>query len=236
MKRFLLAVGLVALIALGAAAQYHYAFYYDTTGGQDLEINLINTVGFDNNYIITIYDANGVELWSSFGTLDGNASAAAVVGPLVSGYDLAWGVVTVDTDYRMLIGLEYMLNGTLTSINTIYDEVPVLDPEVPFWLGAYYTQYGTADTAFILMNPWGVYASCSVTVHNSNGEVVYTQAFDLFPFESVYVNLSTVIGQGTMLWGLLDVRMEDASVILALEYFRAEGTNLEVDNVTEYYF
>ena len=235
MKKFLWVIGFVALVSFGASAQYHYAFYYDATGGQDLEIDLINTVGFSNDYIISIYDADGYELWSTSGTLAGYASAAAVVGQLVGDSDYAWGVVTVDSEYQLLIGLEYALNGQLVSINTIYDEVPLLDPELPFWLGAYYTQYGAAETAFIIMNPWNVYAACTVTAYNAEGTIVYTRDFDLVPFESYYVDLATVMGSGNLLWGLLDVQMEGASVILALEYYR-DGGSLEIDNVTEYYY
>ena len=117
----------------------------------------------------------------------------------------------------------------------VVDEVPLLDPAVPFWLGAYYTQYREAETAFILMNPWGMFASCTVTAYNSSGVAVYARDFDLNPYESEYVKLATVMGQGDVLWGLLDVRMEGASVILALEYSRGAGS-LEIDNVTEFYF
>jgi hypothetical protein len=234
MKKLLMAVGIIALLSFAAAAQYHYGFYYDATGGQDLEIDLINTVGYDNGYVVTIFDAYGRQLWSTSGVLAGFESGATTVAALVGGSDYAWGVITIDSDSNVLIGLEYALDGQLVSIDTIYDEVPLLDPTLPFWLGAYYTQYKTADTAFILMNPWGVHASCTVTAYNANGDAVYTRAFDLGPYESEYVDLSTVMGQGDLLWGLLDVQMEGASVILALEYYR-DGS-LEIDNVTQYYY
>jgi hypothetical protein len=185
---------------------------------------------------MTVHDAYGGELWSVTNELASAQTGYVRLSENLPTSNYPWGVVTVDSTYQLLIGLEYMLYDELISIDTIYSEAPVLDAAEPFWLGAYYNQVGNASTGFVVMNPWAATAGCSVTAYNSNGIEVYTRDFVLGPYEAEYVSLETAIGTGDLLWGFLDVRMVDRSVILALEYKGRGCSGLEIDNVTEYYY
>lgn len=236
MRKLTVFLALMVLAGVTAGAQYHYAFYYDATGGQDVEVNVLNTMPTNNSIALSVHDAYGAEIWSFTGELDGNGAGFISIGDYVSGADYAWGVVTVDSVERVVIGVEYFLDGEIVSIDTIDAEVPVLDPSEPFWLGTYYNQVGDASTAFIVMNPWASTASCTITAYNSNGGTVYDRDFVLGPYESEYVPLGDSIGSGTLLWGLLDVQMEGRAVILGLEYSGRGAGGLEIDNITEYYF
>ena len=223
----------VGVVALG---QYHYAFYYDLSGGQDLEVNLINAMPWDNDVYIEVHDAYGGLIWNTSGTLGANASDYVRLGNEIPDDATHWGVVTVDSSDQLIIGLEYYDDGLLISVDTIYNEIPVLDPSEPFWLGTYYTQVGNAETAYIVMNPWPSTARCTVTAYDSTGNWLEDWEYVLGPYESEYVYLGNEIGSGNTVWGLLDVSMEDVSVIVALEYSGRGCSGMEIDNVTDFYF
>ena len=236
MRKLIAISVMVLLTGLVAVGQFHYAFYYDLSGGQDLEINLINTMPWTNELSVVVHDAYGGEIWSTMAELSGYEPGFVRLGDSIASDSLHWGVVTVDSTDRLIIGLEYFRDGLLISVDTVYSEIPVLNPDEPFWLGTYYTQAGDAETAYIVMNPWPSTARCSVDVYDANGEWLYAQDFVLSPYESEYVYLGDEIGSGGLMWGFLDVSMEDVSVILALEYTGRGCSGLEIDNVTEFYF
>lgn len=236
MRKLIAIAVIVLLTGFVAAGQFHYAFYYDLSGGQDLEVNLINTMPWTNELMIVAHDAYGGEIWSTTAELSGYESLFVRLGDDIASDSFHWGVVTVDSSDQLIIGLEYFSEGLLISVDTVYNEIPVLNPDEPFWLGTYYTQVGDAETAYIVMNPWATTARCTVDVYGADGEWLYTQDFVLGPYESEYVNLGDEIGSGGLIWGFLDVSMEDVSVIIALEYTGRGCSGLEIDNVTEFYF
>jgi len=236
MKTAMLVGAMVLLVGLTVVGQFHYAFYYDLSGGQDLEINLINTMPWENDLMIEVHDAYGGLIWDTYGSVAGYETVYVRLGDEVPVDDLHWGVVTVDSSDRLIVGLEYFADGLLISVDTVYTEIPVLDPSEPFWLGTYYTQVGDAETAYIVMNPWATTARCSIDAYDADGDWLESWDFVLGPYESEYVWLGDYIASSGLSWGFLDVSMEDVSVILALEYTGRGCSGLEIDNVTEYYF
>jgi hypothetical protein len=227
---------LMLLVGATGAAQFHYAFYYNTLGERDLEISLISTVPDMSRYAIAVHDAYGAEIWSYSGELGPGASDVVSLRSRVAGIPYAWGVVTLESSGRFLIGLEYSVGGVLVSTDTVSSEVPVLDPTEPFWLGAYYTQVRDASTTYVVMNPWNEAVTCTVTVFNSLGTAIDVRQLTLAPFESEDVGLTPILGHGSLLWGLLNVRMQGRSVVLGLEYTGRGAGGLEVENVTQYYY
>jgi len=189
-----------------------------------------------NEVAIEVHDAYGGLIWDTSGTVAEYASAYVRLGDNIQSAAANWGVVIVDSTDRLIIGLEYYKDGLLVSMGTIYAQVPEIDPNEPFWLGAYYTQVGDAETAYIVMNPWATTARCTITAYDADGAAVDSQEFVLGPYESEYVQLTTVIGTGSLMYGLLDVRMEGQVVVLALEHTGRGCSGLEIVNVTEYYF
>jgi len=236
LKGLFLLIAMTIVIGVGASAQYYYAFYYATVGDQDLEINIINTMPRENVFILTAHDAYGGEVWSTQGSLSANQAAVIRLGDYVSPSDIAWGVVTVEGAEQLVVGIEYFLNEKLISVDTIYNEAPVLNSSEEFWLGAYYNQVGAAGTSLIIMNPWTTTGGCTVIVHSSDGKTVYQHDFVLGPHESDYISLTDELGHGNLLWGFVDIGMTGQSVILALEYYGRGCAGLEIDNVTEYYY
>jgi len=185
---------------------------------------------------MVVHDAYGGEIWSTVAELDGYEPGYVRLGENIPSEDDHWGVVTVDSSDQLIIGLEYFADDLLISVDIVYNETPVLNPDEEFWLGTYYTQVGGAETAYIVMNPWSSTARCTVTVYDADGDWLYSEDYVLGPYEAEYVWLEDVVGSGGLIWGFLDVSMEDVSIILALEYSGRGCSGLEIDNVTEYYF
>jgi len=236
MRKMMLVLAMLLLIGMAAHAQHHYAFYYDLTDGQDVELTISNPMFDVSQFAIAVHDAYGAEIWSAVEILASAESGFVVLGDYVPDVDYQWGVVTVDSSDRLIIGLEYYKDGQIVSIDTVVTEVPELNTYETFWLGTYYSQTAGSETAFIVMNPWAMTTSCVVTAYNNEGYSVFERTFTLSPYESEYVDLSDVIGTGIALWGLLDVTMEDRAVVIALEYYGRGCSELEIDNVTEYYY
>ena len=236
MKTVLVLAVLVGLVGLCAMSQFHYAFYYDITGGQDAEVNLLNPMFTPTRFVMTVYDAYGAEIWATSGSLSSAESGFVRLGESVPYDEFAWGVVVVESDDRLILGVEYSLNDEIVSIDTVVTEVPALNSFETYWLGTYYSQVGDSETAFIVMNPWSVETACTVAAYNSDSVQVYERDFVLGGHESEYVDLSSVLGSSGLLWGLLDVTMQDRAVVVALEYYGRGCSELEIDNVTEYYY
>ncbi len=236
MRRGIALGAMVLAVGLVATGQSMYAFYYDLSGGQDLEINLINTMPWPTDVQIVVYDAYGGMIWSTEAELIGYGPGYVRLGEALPADPHHWGVVTVESSDRLIVGLEYYRDGLLVSVDTVYNELPLLDEGETFWLGTYYTQVGSADTAYIVMNPWPRTARCTVSVYDGNGDRLTARDFVLSPHEAEYVALANEVGSGSTVWGFLDVSMEEVSVIVALEYSGRGCSGLEIDNVTEFYF
>jgi hypothetical protein len=236
MKRLTLFLTLIVVFTFGAIAQHQYAFYYDLSGGQDLEINFLNPMFDSATFVITVYDAFGSRLWSESETL-GTAEAGFVfLGDMVPRTDASWGLATVNSTRPLILGLEYSLNGEIVSIETILSEVPSLDTDDPFWTGAYYSQAGDSRTAAIVMNPWPESTAFIVNVYNRSGYTLYSRELSLGAYEAEYIDLTGMLGSGSLVWGLIDITMQYHSVVLALEYYGRGCSGLFIQNVTNTYY
>ncbi len=236
MKRILACVAIVLMAGVAVFGQFHYGFYYDLSGGRDLEINLMNTMPWENGVTIEVHDAFGNLIWESYGPIPGHSTVYVRLGNDIPAGATHWGVVTVDSTDRVVIGLEYFADEALVSVDTIYNEIPIVEAGESYWIGSYYSQVVDVDTAFVVMNPWPSDSLCTVSAYNANGVPVYTRDFWLAPYESEFVALGQEIGSGSLLYGLLDVRLEGQLVVLAIEYHGRGCSGLEIDNITEFYF
>ncbi len=232
MRKILILAVVLVLGGVLACGQYRYAFYYDRSGGQDLEINLLNTLPQPAQVRVSVYDAYGVRLWTRSQTLAPYGGAFVQFGRYVPAGDAHWGVAAVDSDAPLVLGLEYFLDGDLVAVDHIGQTVPELIGGVSYWLGAYWTQVGEASTGLIVMNPWDETVACYLTVYRQDGEILYEEELGLGPYESTYYDFEAAFGQGPYLWGFVDVEMVGKAVVAAVEYY---GRGLEVDNITHYY-
>lgn len=211
-----------------ACGQYLYAFYYDRSGGQDLEMNFLGTRPSPAQVRVSVYDAYGTQLWMRSQTLPPYGGAFVQLGRYVPAGDAHWGVATVESDIPLVIGLEYLLKGELVSIDHISQTVPELDPEERYGVGGYWTGVGDAATGIVVMNPWDEAAGCSVTIYRQDGAVLHVEELKLGPYESAFYDLAAAFGHGAYLWGVVEVTMAGRGVVVAVEYY---GRGLEVDNI-----
>jgi len=222
---------LAGLLVFGmlANAQSFYAFFYSRAAGQDLEINLLNATATQMNYLINAYDAWGNAVWEETGTLASHDAAFYLVGNVVPEGDSNWGVVTVASQEPLVIGLEYSLKEQFHSMDVVATELAIPEEGMKCCLGSYYTGVSDSMTSLILMNPWGVPASGQIAVYKNDGTMVYETHVDLSPYESNSYNLAQLAGQGSKLWGLVDVTVDQGGVMLACKLFK--GGLLQVKNV-----
>lgn len=225
----------LALLSLGAIGwgQELYAFYYDLSGGQDLVVNVMNAMPNASAFILEVFDAFGNSLWTKAGELEPYEAVYYTLSDYAPQSNNSWGVVTISSEEKLVIGLEYYADGELVSMDTVSRTVPDLEAGVPYWLGVYYTQAQGISTGVIIMNPWSAPTTVSVSVRNPNDDEIYATDLSLSGYESEFLDLEKLIGTGNLLWGLVDVKMAGQAVVVAVEYY---GNGLEIENVTEYYF
>lgn len=233
MMRFFGGVVLALIVGTLGMAQYFYAFYYDRSGGQDLVISVLNTMPDSNAVSISVYDAYGKSLWTISDTLAALTSRYLRLGQFVPEGQFHWGLVSLESTEPVVIGLEYLKDEKLISVDHVSQPVPELAEGEPYWLGAYYNQVGEDSAGIIVMNPWNEETGYVITIYRQDGAVLYKEEGLLDPHEADYYNLDKLLGHGSYLWGLVDVRMQGKAVVIAAEYY---GLGLEVDNVTEFYY
>ncbi|HDS29015.1 MAG TPA: hypothetical protein ENN96_00860 [Candidatus Acetothermia bacterium] len=236
MKKLCLIVLWIGLGATLALAQHQYAFYYDLTDGQDLEITVMNPMVGSASFVLSAYDAYGMRLWSDSSALAPSSSGYILLSEVVPLTNVSWGLVTVSSTQRLLFGLEYLLDGQVVSISTLTTEVTPFAADEPFWLGAYYSQAGDARTAAIVMNPWSESTECLFQIYNRDGYAIYSRSLQLAPYEAEYLDLTGALGAGALIWGLVDIAMQVHPVILALEYYGRGCNGLVIDNVIAPYY
>jgi hypothetical protein len=222
---------LLGLLVFGMLvyAQHSYAFFYSRAAGQDLEITLLNTAAAQTAYLINAYDAWGTPLWKQSGSLAPHDAAFYLMSANVPEGDVNWGVVTVTSQERLILGLEYLLRGQLHSIDIVSQEVITPESEMSYQIGAYHTQASEAFTSLLVMNPLDQTAAGRLVVYKNDGALVYESEITLAVHESNSYNLAQFVGQGSKLWGFVEVVTEEGSVVVACKYLK-EGI-LQVVNV-----
>lgn len=230
-KAVLLALG-VLFLGLVGSAQYIYALYYDRSGGGDLEVNFLNTSPASATFALGVYDAWGRVL----------AQESAQLAPLDTGYwrlgesiaaeDVNWGLVRVESDGPLALGLEYFdADGELTTVDTIAQELPAPAPDVRFRLVGYYNQVGDAATEITLINPWDTAVTCSAKIYDADGKLIYEEELTINPYEAEFGPFEDLIGTSSYHFGLVEVESVGYPLVAALEHYGRGWSGLEIDNL-----
>ena len=226
-----ISLALVALLGGLANAQSLYAFFYSRAAGQDLEINLLNPAATQTNYLINAYDAWGNAVWEETGTLAAKDASFYTISDAIPEADSNWGVIVVASQERLMIGLEYSLKGRLHSVDMIGHALLVPEAGTSYQIGAYHTEVSDAVTSLVVMNPWAVETTGQLVVYGNDGAAIYQAELTLSPYESNAYNLAELAGQSSKTWGVAEVTINQASVVLACKYFK-DGL-LQVENFAE---
>ena len=236
MRNCIIALALVAVLSVAVCANYTYAFYYDRSPGRDLDFNIFNPMPDPTSYTISVYDAYGDRACWLTGDLSGFDSTFYTMSDHTSASGSRWGIAVIASTQRLVIGLEYKKNGELVSLDNIYREVPDLIPGVPYWSGGYYCTVGNSDTLLILLNPSNSRATVTWGMYDQSGDMLFADIVTLSAHESTFVRLGQHAGSSSYSWGFVDIMMEDAPVIVAMEYTGRGADGLEIDNITEPYY
>ncbi len=231
-KWALLLSATLAISGLALAAQ-PYGFYYDRTPGHDLVVNLLNPAVEDVDYRLTVYATDGSLLWSGPGTVEALAGRYIELGQLIPEGERHWGVAILECNTPLVIGLEYLWEGTLVSVDHVTQRAPTLEPDVQYWIGAYHAQPEGQASGLVVMNPWPQAVACTVSIYRQDGVPLHERSLSLPPYSSHYVNVSATVGYGPYMWGLVDVRMQGQAVLLAMEYYT---DTLKIDNISQPYY
>ncbi|MCR4392535.1 MAG: hypothetical protein NUV94_07225 [Candidatus Acetothermia bacterium] len=227
-KIVILIVGLVFVGAL-AWGQHFYAVHYSRAGGQDLEISLCNTTGKDSSYTIRAYDPWGKPLWEATGVLRPHNAAFHLIGNQVPEKETNWGVLVVDSQEPLVLGLEYSAKGRLHSVDIVSTVVPAREAGTAFQVAGYYSQVPDSFMALAVMNPWDQAVSGRLVVYKSDGSVAYQGDISLAAYESNSYSLAKLVGEDVTLWGLVEVVTDGAPVVMAAKLLI--GGVLQVKNV-----
>lgn len=230
-KAFVATAVLLVLAGGLAHGQNIYAFFYSRTGGQDLEVNLLNTSNGPTNYLINAYDAWGNEVWEETGTLAPHDATFRTVSDAIPEGEGNWGVMIVASQERLIIGLEYSLQDRLHSVDMIGHALLVPEVGSSYRIGAYHTEVSNAATSLLVMNPWPVDIAGRLVVYGNDGAVVHQAELALLPYESDVYNLAELAGQSSKTWGVVEVTVDGASVVLACKFFKDDV--LQVKNLAE---
>lgn len=215
---YLLVLGLL-VVMLFASGQHRYAFHYSRAAGQDLEINLCNTAAKESSYTIQIYDPWGKLLWEGNGTLQPYDAVYYLVSNCVpEEKETNWGVVIVDSQEPLVLGLEYYVKGAVHSVDVVDTEIPAPEAKAVFRTVSYYSQIPQAFTAIVLMNPWNQAVSGRLVVYQSDGSIANQMDFTLKAYEANSYSLAKLVGEGSKLWGLVEVLTNDGPVVLTCKF------------------
>jgi len=219
----------LTLPSLGAGAQHFYACFYSRSAGQDLELNLLNVSTAPSEYQVRVYDAWGDLLWEVQGQLNPFDAAFYRLGKAVEEGDTNWGVVSVVSQERLVLGLEYSIRGQVHSIDIVDQEVAGIQTGSSYLTAAYHTNITDALTSVVVMNPWDQEITGHLVVYKSDGSSLYDADLSLSAHESTSLNLAQLVGHGSRHWGLVEVITQNGGVVLACKYLK--GHVLQVENV-----
>jgi len=226
----------ILLISYAGAAKKIYAAYYDISGPQDVEVTVMNLGTESASYVLNIYDARGERIFSVVERLPAGGASFCRLSDEIEKDVEHWGLLTVETaDGNFLsLGLEYYTDGTLISVDNIFEPVPRIQLRRVYWYCIYYVNVGVANTGLVLMNPWWGNTTVRIYVRKQNGELLYTKEIELSSHDAYFLNLEECIDHAGTFWGVIDVKAENP-IALACEYYDRMGSELEIDNVVDYY-
>ncbi len=230
----LIGVLMVTGIALVVSAE-EYAFYYACTAHQDTGVVIMNTSGDTANYVLKVYDAYGKSIARTTNELAGYESDYHLLSDLVGSKDTNWGLAVVETTRIMSIGVDAIIDGVQRSSDNV--SAPLLNgaTQTYYWYSLNYANTSDEITGVAVVNPFDSPAAGTLYVYDAAGDQKNSTDFLLDPHESDYYSLSDLVSTEDTMWGVVDIKAT-VPIIVAGEYFNANGDLLNVDEITEFYY
>ena len=232
----LIALLTIIIIGIGiSVSATQYAVYYASTEQQDTALILMNSGGNETYYTLKIYDAYGSLLDAVSGDLAPFESDYHVVSDIVGNAATYWGLALVETPGIMTIGLETFVDKGWQASENVTDAVMTDVTAKYYWYGLNYANTSDQATGVVAVNPFDTPVAGKFFVYDASGNQVHSEDFLLDPHESTYFALRKLLTTADSMWGAIDIKAT-APIVVAGEYFAANGTLLNVDEITRFYF
>ena len=238
MNRMLVIFTISGLLLTGVGVGLNaaeYALYYACTDTQDTALVIMNSGGKATYYTIKVYDAYGTLLEAASGDLNGYESDYQVLSDLVGTGDTNWGLAIVESPGILTIGIETFVNGGWQASENVTDPVNGGNGATYYWYGLNYANTADQASGVAVVNPYDSPVAGTLFVYDSFGNQVDSTDILLDPHESDYFALRNLVSQSDSMWGVIDIKAT-APIIVAGEYFAADGTLLNVDEITRFYY
>jgi hypothetical protein len=231
-----LVVGLLAMLTISLCGWARsYAVYYDCSSTRDTGLVVMNSGGGDTYYTIKIYDAYGSLLEAVSGDLSGYQSAYYRLSGLIEWGDTTWGLVLIETPGLLTIGVETFDEDVWLASDNVVSTIPPNAEYTAYWYGLNYANTSTQQTLCVVVNPNDVSVEGTLFFYDSLGNMRERIDFALDPHEANFYRSPDLFEVDETLWGVFDVR-GNAPLLVAVEYYNAEGMLLNVDQMAYAYF
>ena len=214
--------------------------YYSCLPGTVTAVVLTNASAYDSEeaFTLTMYDAEGELLQTIIRSLASYQSIVLFLNEFVEEPNrLSWGSLNIESDLLLQAGLWLGTETEWISVSNL--RAQSLSPEgldvAYYWYGANYANTENRRTGICLVNPGDDTITGTAYIYDSGGELQNSSDFTLLPHRSTYFNPEDVFPIDEELWGLIDIRAT-APIVVASEYYDAEGRLLDVDVIDSVYY
>lgn len=234
-------IGLVLILSLSMSTTARtITTYYTCLPGTVTAVVLTNASAYDHKeaFTLTMYDAEGTLLQTMTKDLDSYQSLVFFLNDFIDApNEFSWGLLIIESDILLQAGLWLGTETTWVSISNL--QAQTLSTEgldiVYYWYGANYANTESRRTGIGIINPSDSTVTGTAHIYDSAGELLNHSDFSLLPRASAYFKPESVFPIGKDSWGLIDIRAT-APIVVASEYYDADGMLLDTDVIDSVYF
>ena len=214
--------------------------YYSCLPGTVTAVVLTNASAYDHEEAFTfgMYDAEGNVVHAFTGGLHSYQSTVFFLNDFIDEpNEFSWGSLIIESSVLLQAGLWLGTETDWVSVSNL--QAQSLSTEgldiVYYWYGANYANTESRHTGIGIVNPGNTRVTGTAYIYDALGELLNSSNFELPAHGAAYFRPEDVLPIGKDSWGLIDIRATEP-IVVAGEYFDAEGTLLDVDVIDTVYY
>ncbi|MCK5246442.1 hypothetical protein KAR02_06060 [Candidatus Bipolaricaulota bacterium] len=230
---------LILLLSVSTAART-YTSYYTCLPGSVTAVVVTNASSFEHEqaFNLTLYDAAGSLVHTFISALKSYESAVYFLNDYFKDPDeFSWGSFVIESNVLLLAGVWIGTETEWVSISNV--QAQTLSSEgldiAYYWYGANYANTESRRTGIAVVNPGESVITGTTFIYDSAGSLQNHSDFTLTPHGSAFFKPESVFPVGEDSWGLIDIR-STSPIVVASEYYDANGVLLDVDIVNTVYY
>lgn len=228
MKKILLIFTMFLSVIVFSA---NYGLYHDSTPGKNTTL-LISNLSDENAYFrVVVYNCDGKEIWKDTFRSKPYETVHIDLVQKVPQSDKNWGLVLLQSDQLLYISVLYKDSEMLFCRNHVIEPVQTSSNAKYYWYGISYTNFGSAETAFSLINTSNKEMEVYVWVYDYAGSVIKELSGNISPKASAYVDLTKELNSQTS--GVVDIRGTEP-IVIGVEYYQS-GEIWIIENIVDWY-